>query len=172
MAILRDDGCCVEGRGRAHDRANIVRIGHLIEHDKRPGRIGIHHFVQEAIFQRIAIQHQALVRRIAGDQPGKVSRLGIFDREIGRQFAIKRGDAFARGPQLAVVAFRILERGLHGMAAPQSHRTRAGPSRAAPALHSARAAAQRAAGPGVTIAAHITNPLIIGRSLGEGGVQG
>ena len=33
-------------------------------------------------------QHQPLVRRIAGDQPGEVRAVGELQREIGRQLAV------------------------------------------------------------------------------------
>lgn len=172
MAILRDNRGRIEGRSRAHDGADIVRIGNLIEHHQRTGRVAAQYLVKEDILQRIAIEHQSLMRRIARDQPGQVSRLGIFDREIGGQFAIKRGNAFAGCPKLAVVAIRVLECGFDRVAAPQPHRPGTGPARTTPALHAARAATQGAAGLGVTITAHVANPLSVGGSLGDGGGQG
>ena len=87
----------------------------LVEHDDGPGGIAEQHVAEENILQRVAFQHQPLVRRITGDQPGEIARRSIFDREIGRQFPIEAGDAFLGCPQLAVVAFRVLERGFHGV---------------------------------------------------------
>ena len=76
-----------------------MRIGHLIEQHDGAIRVGIGDDVGKiAIFQCRAFQHQPLMRRIARNQPVEIGPLGVFDREIRRQFAIERGYAFACGP--------------------------------------------------------------------------
>jgi hypothetical protein len=154
VAVLRHQRGGAESRSRAQDRSDIVRIGHLIEHHQGPRRIAIEHVVKEDILQRIAFQHQPLMRRIARDQPAKVGGLGIFDREILGQFTIERGDPFAGCPQLAVLTLGVLERRLDRVAAPQPDCAGARPARAASALHPPGATAHRLALAAFALAAH------------------
>ena len=147
VAVLRDQRGGIERRGRAQDRADVVRIGHLVENHQGPRRIAGEHLVEEQVRQGLAIEHEALVRRIARYHPGKVGHVGPFHRKIGRKFAIERGHALAGRPQLAVLAFGIHQRRFHGMASPQPHGPGRAPARAAPALHPPRPSAQRTAGP-------------------------
>ena len=65
-----------------------------------------------------AFEHEPLVRRVARDEAGEILHVGIFDREIGRQFSVERGHALARRPQLAVDAVRVQQGRLDRMAAP------------------------------------------------------
>ena len=144
MAILRDNRGRVERRGRTQDGADIVRIGHLIEHHDRPVRLAQRDLVEEHVLQGRAFEHQPLMRRILGDQPRQIGDIGIFDREALGQFAIEAGDAFASRPQLAVLALGVLERRLDRVTAPQAHLSGAGLARPAPALHPPRASPQGA----------------------------
>ena len=107
------------------------------------GQIAVEHVRQVNVGQHVAIEHEALMRRVAGDQPGEVGGRGPFHRKIGRKLAVERIDALARRPQLAVIALRIVQRRFDSMAAPQPHRAAARPAAAAPALHPACATAQR-----------------------------
>jgi len=91
----------------------------LIEDNDRPAIRLVQHFVQEQIVKRLAFQDQALVWRIARNQPRQIRRLGVFDREIARQFSVKGGYAFAGRPQLVMTPSGIEQRGLHRMAAPK-----------------------------------------------------
>jgi hypothetical protein len=124
-------------------------------------RIGLEHVFKVHVFQRVAFQHQPLVRRVARDQPGKIGGRCPLDREIGRQFAVERSNALARRPQLAMIAFGVEQRGFHRMAAPQPHRAGAGPARPASALHSSGASAQGTAWLGLVTAVHDANPWFI-----------
>jgi hypothetical protein len=141
MPVLRDDGRRIESRGRAQNRPDIVRIGHLIEHHDRARGIFIEHIVEENVFQRLAFQHQTLMRRVLGHQAAQIDRLAVIDVEALGQFAIEAGDALARGPELAMHAIRVLERGLDRMAAPQADGALVAAPAAASALHATRAAA-------------------------------
>ena len=65
MAILRHDGAGVKcGRG-SHDRTHVMWIGHLVEDDNRTIRVFVQHIVEKQVGQRIAVQNQSLMRRVA-----------------------------------------------------------------------------------------------------------
>jgi hypothetical protein len=117
-----------------------MRIGHLIEHHDRARGIFIEHIVEENVFQRLAFQHQTLMRRVLGHQAAQIDRLAVIDVEALGQFAIEAGDALARGPELAMHAIRVLERRLDRMAAPQADGALVAAPAAASALHATRAA--------------------------------
>ena len=120
MAVLRDDAECIERRRRAQDGADIVRIGHLIEHQHRAGVVapGGEQLVEEDILERIDLQHQPLVRCIARHHPAEIGDIGIDDRQHRRQFQLRQ--RLTRAPQLARGAFGIGERGRHGMPPPET----------------------------------------------------
>ena len=98
MAVLRDQRGGAERGGRAQDSADVVRVGHLVEYHHRPARVGVEYFVEVQLIERLALEHQALMRRVACDQAREVGNLGEFEREVRRQLAVERGKAFARRP--------------------------------------------------------------------------
>jgi hypothetical protein len=59
------------------DRADIMRVGNLVEHqqDRALGRIA-QQIAQPHILQRLDFDDDALVRRIPGHQPGEVGDIG------------------------------------------------------------------------------------------------
>jgi hypothetical protein len=136
VAILGDQRGHVERGATAQNRADIVRVGHLVEQHQSAAFGFIQHVIQRHIIQRQAFQHQALVRRVARHQPGQVHRLGIFHRQVARQFGVMIVqhflDRFACAPQLLGRAVRVGQRRFHRVAAPQPHRSGATPARSAP----------------------------------------
>ena len=82
VAVLGDDAERVERGGRAQDRADIVRIGDLVEHQQRPAVLGLVEQVGEQhIGQLLDLGDDALVRRVARHQPAEVGDVGVGDRE-------------------------------------------------------------------------------------------
>ena len=142
VTVLRDDRRGTERRGRAQDRADVVRVGHLVEHQHRPAVLA-DHVIEEYVLQRRAFEHQPLMRRIARDQPGEIVRIGILDGKIRRQFAVEGIDALTRRPQLAVLALGVLERRFDRVPPPQAYLSGAGAPAAASALHPPGAPAHR-----------------------------
>ena len=142
MPVLRDKRGGIEGGRGTEDGAEIVGIGNLVENYQRAPRIGVEHFGEVDVLERLAVEHQALMGRVARDQAGEVGGVGVLDREIRGQLAVERGDAFARGPQLAVPALGILQGRLDRMAAPQADVSLRPAAGAATTLHPPRAPAQ------------------------------
>ncbi len=119
VAVLGDDGGGAERGGRAHDRADIARVGHLIQHDDRPGfsstdcRLGWR--------QRIGQQRRALMHDVAAQQliePAAIDPLGRH-RPGRRQLLAERRLGFLGQQQAAQTARRIGQRGGDGMVAIQ-----------------------------------------------------
>ena len=75
MAVLGDDSDRSERRGRAQDRADIVRIGDLVEHQQN-GALAAprQEFVEPDVLERLDLDHHALVRRVVRHQPAEVGR--------------------------------------------------------------------------------------------------
>ena len=98
VAVLRDDAERIERRRRAQDRADIVRIGHLIEHQQRPAvlRALLEQIAEPDILERLDLGDDALMRRVAGHQPAEIGDVGIDDREDRRQ--VERRQRLARAP--------------------------------------------------------------------------
>jgi hypothetical protein len=142
VAVLRDQRGGIERRGGAQDRTEVMRIGHLVENDDRAVGVALEHVGQVHLVERQAFEHQPLVRRVARDESGEVGAVGVLERKVGRQFAVERGEALARGPQLAVAARGIVQRRFDRVAAPQPDGALRRAAGAASALHASGASAQ------------------------------
>ena len=85
VAVLRHQRAGAKGRGPAHDRADIVRIGDLIEDDDRAVFAIARRFGEDIAepdqFERFDFEHEALVRRIGGHQPAQIMIIAILDVE-------------------------------------------------------------------------------------------
>src|SRR3546814_15103388 len=85
VAILRDDRRGVERRRRAEHRADIVRVGDLIENDERALAVGVDLLLQQIAeidaFERVDLDHQSLMRGVARDESREIGDLGIADRK-------------------------------------------------------------------------------------------
>ncbi len=89
--MLRDDhGERREGRGRAQDRADIVRIGHLIE-QQEDMRLGLarqrgEHIVELGLREGLGLEHEPLMHRVLRQhrlEGAALDRLGAR-RPLGR----------------------------------------------------------------------------------------
>jgi hypothetical protein len=131
MTILGDQRGHVERRARTQDRADIVRVGHLVENHQRASLGLFEHFIERHIVERGAFEHETLMGRIARHEARQIDRLGIFHRQFTRQFSImviEHGlNRLARAPQLLGGAVGVGEGGLDRVAAPEPH----GPGRTA-----------------------------------------
>ena len=141
MAVLNHHRADREGRRRAQDRADVVRVGHLVEHQHRPrpafrlcraaaGRREIHRR------QRRGLQHHALVHGAVREQGGDV----LAGDDLRRLDEAARGErkgtgvdppgelrhAFLRRDQAVAAAVRIGERGGHRMGAVEALAARPG----------------------------------------------
>ncbi len=77
MTVLGDDPDRAERGRRAQDRADIMRVGDLVEHQQDGASGGLaQQAVEPDIVERLDLDHHALVRRIVGNQPAKIGRLG------------------------------------------------------------------------------------------------
>jgi hypothetical protein len=92
---LRHQRHRVERRGRPQYRPDIVWIGDLVEHDDRAARVAVDHVAEMQLVEREAFEHEALVRRIARDEPAEVGDLGVFERKV-RLAARRRARQFPR----------------------------------------------------------------------------
>ena len=121
MAILGDDTKRIERRRRAQDRADIVRIGHLIEHQQRPPivRALLQQIDQEDILQRIDLDDDALVRRVLRHQPPQIGRLGEGHRHLRRE-GPERLRRLARRPDAADRPLGVGEGGGDGVPSPET----------------------------------------------------
>ncbi len=122
VAVLRDDRRRIERRRRAQHRADIVRIGDLVEDNERTLALRIHLFLQQVaemdILERVDLDHQPLMRRVARDESREVGDVRIADRNHRRQ--VELAQCLARAPDALDVAFGVGERGENGVAAPET----------------------------------------------------
>ena len=123
VAVLRDDSDRPERRGRAQDRADIMRIGDLVEHQQDRAIAGLaEHVAKPDVLQRLDLDDHALMRRVVRDQPAEVGDVGQGDRDFLREtHEIRR---VARCPGAQDLALRIVERRGDGMLSPQSRAVR------------------------------------------------
>ncbi len=118
MAVLGDDAERPERRRGAEDGADIVGVGHLVEHQQqRPVWCVGQQAIEPDIGERLDLDDHPLVRCVAGNQPAEIGRLGHGHRNILGKLHERRG--FPRRPGLQNSAFWIVERRGHGMFAPQ-----------------------------------------------------
>ena len=84
VPVLGDQAERVEGRRRAQDRADIVRIGDLVEHDQGPPVLGpVEQIGEQDVVEPLDLGDHALVRRVARHQPAEIGDVGIGDRDRG-----------------------------------------------------------------------------------------
>ena len=101
-----------EGHCRAHDRADIVRVGHLVEHHDQP----VSPSAASALgLQRPRLDQHALMHRVAAGDLVDVARLDDFGLEgqggeVGDVEPLQR---VAGHQHAADFAARIVERGAH-----------------------------------------------------------
>ena len=79
-----------EHRGRAQDGADVVRVGHLVEHDQGPAGARSGQLLQVGLRQRLGLDQGALVHGI-GAEPAV---------EVPRQHALVRQAAVRQRPRL------------------------------------------------------------------------
>ena len=120
VSVLRHQPERVEGRGRAHDRAQIVRIGHLVEDHERSRVVAalLEEVGAPQLLQRLHLRHQSPMRRVGRDQAAGVGHVGIDHRQHRRQ--LQRGQRLARAPELPHGALRVGERGGNRVPAPEA----------------------------------------------------
>src|SRR3546814_2086928 len=68
--------------------------------------------------ERVDLDHQPLMRRIARDESRKVGDLGVADRNHRRQVELAQG--FARAPDALDGAVGVGERGENGVSTPET----------------------------------------------------
>ncbi len=119
MAVLGDDPDGSERRRRAQDRADIVRVGDLVENQEQGALAGVAEDIAKPdVFKRLDFDDHPLVRRIVRDQPAEVGHVGERYRNLLRE-AHEPG-AFARRPGLEYAPQGIVERRGDRMLAPQA----------------------------------------------------
>jgi hypothetical protein len=119
VAVLGHDSERAECRRRAEDRADVVRIGDLVEDEQHGALAGrVKKAIQPDIVEHLDLDHHALVRRIVGNEPTKVRRLGKSHRQLLGE--CHRGRSLSRRPGAEDLALRIVERGRDRMLAPQA----------------------------------------------------
>ena len=119
MAVLGDNPDCSERRGGAQDRADVMGVGDLIEHEQDGllGGVG-DQFIEPDVLKRLDFDNYALVRGIAGDEPPKVRRLRQSEWDVARE--LHEGRGFPRHPCPEDLAVGIVECSRDGMLAPES----------------------------------------------------
>ena len=119
MAVLGDDPDRSEGRGRAQDRADIMRVGDLVEDEQHGAfRRVAEHVVEPDILERLDLDHHALVRRVVRHQPAEVGDVGEGHRNVLGELHEPRG--FARRPGAKHLALGIVERRRDRVPAPEA----------------------------------------------------
>jgi len=123
MAILRDDSDRPEGRRGTKDRADIVRVGDLVEHQKDRALLClVQQPVEPHVLERLDLDDDALMRRVGRNQSSKVRRLRHGHGDLLGQLHVIRG--LAGGPRSKHLAIGIVERRGDRMPAPQSRPVR------------------------------------------------
>ena len=134
-AVLRHQhGQRAEGGGRAQDGADIVRVGHLVEHDNDLRRIILGQRCQKrieiAFGQFLGGQRQALMHRARRQQPLEFAAVEHFKpgrRRLGarrRQKTPRLGGGLIEGDEAPADPRRIGERGFDRVAAIEPGKSR------------------------------------------------
>ncbi len=119
VPVLGDQGESVEGRSRAKDGADIVRIGDLVEDQKRPPLGGVLQDVgEQKIVQPLDLGDQPLVRRVLRHEPAEIGRIGKGERHVLGQMHLRR--RLAGRPDPDDVAIGIGECGTDCVPAPEA----------------------------------------------------
>jgi len=121
--VLGDDADRAERGGGAEDRADIVRVGNLIEHQQDGTFGGLGQQVAEPqIVERLDLDHHALVRRVGRDHAAEVGAFGPHHHQILGEVHQCRG--LKRGPRFQHPAIGIVERRRNRMLAPETRPVR------------------------------------------------
>ena len=92
MTILSDDTHRAEGGRRAKDRAEIMRVRDLVQNQENGAIFRIlEKSVEPHVVQRLNLDDDALVRRIAGDQARRILRSGLSSAAATACLPQKRG---------------------------------------------------------------------------------
>jgi len=119
VPVLRDHAQGVERRRGAQDRADIVRIGDLIEDEQRAMILRLIEEVgEEKIFEPLDLDDDALVRRVARDEAAEIGDVGESERDGGVDLVA--GGGLARREDPHHPPLRIGERGGDGVSAPET----------------------------------------------------
>ena len=139
VAVLGDEAERAERRRRAQDRADVVRIGDLVEHDQRARVVlALREEVGEPhVLERLDLGDDALVRGIGGDELSQVGDVGVGHRDLGGHVELRGG--LPGQPQLAHGTLGIGERGGDRVAAPEARALRGAERGAVAAALHARA---------------------------------
>ena len=118
MPVLGDDPDRSERRGRAQDRADVMRVGDLVE-DQQHGALSraAQDLVEPDFLERLGLDDHALVRRVARDQAAEVGDVGQRHRNLLGE--LHRRGRVARRPRAQDLPPRIVERGCDRVLAPQ-----------------------------------------------------
>ena len=119
MAVLGNDPDRPERGGGAQNRADVMRIGDLIE-DQQHGTLSraAQDFVEPDLLERFGFDHHALVGSIARNQPAEVGDVGECHRNLLGK--LHRRGRIARRPCAQDLPPRIVERGCNGVTAPEA----------------------------------------------------
>ena len=119
MAVLGNDPDYPERRGGAQDRADIMRVGDLIE-DQQHGPLSraAQDFVEPDLLERLGFDHHALVWSVARNQPAEVGDVGECHRNLLGK--LHRRGRIARRPRAQDLPPGIVECGSDGVSAPEA----------------------------------------------------
>ena len=119
MTVLGDNAERAERGRRAQDRADIVRIGDLVEHEQnRPFARALEHIVEPHFLERLGFDHHALVRRVVGNQSAEICDFGERNRQVRGK--LHERCRLARRPRAQHPAVGVVERGRDRMTAPET----------------------------------------------------
>lgn len=116
MATRHDEAAGTEHRRRTQDRANVVRICNLVEHDQRSPIRRRREFIPIRLGKGLCFERRSLMHGIGSEQPVEVARDDPFDRCFDRAhgfpdtaFRVLRQEQAQDAPRW------VSERGFHGV---------------------------------------------------------
>ena len=109
-----DHRACSKGDRRSQNRADIVRIGHLVEHQQQAGAA---QFFKPDGRQRPGFQHNALMHRIRANQIVELAGQGLFEGQVlqNGRIGFEPGKGVLRRQQPDLLAPGVLQRVAHRM---------------------------------------------------------
>ena len=117
MAVLGDDRGGIEGSRRPQYRADIMRIGDLIEQQQRSIALLVQYLTEPDVGQGINIGDHALMRGIARNHPAEIRDIADYHGDIGRNF--QRRQRLARDRNFLDHPIGIVERCLDRVPSPE-----------------------------------------------------
>jgi hypothetical protein len=116
MAMRHHKTAGAEHGRRSQNRADVVWIGNLIEHDQRPSAGSAREFFPFRFRQRLGLERYALMHRVRSKQTIEVARRDAVDFRGDRSDGFNQTAFRVLGQQKAMnAARRVSQRGLHGM---------------------------------------------------------